>query len=59
MIIYVSIFSVKHFHIWVLKLNNEICVTADANHEFNSAVERIAEVQLVFNSDQLVKYHGL
>jgi hypothetical protein len=46
-------------NIWVLKLNNEICVTADANNEINLAFERIAEVQLVFSSDQLVKYRSL
>jgi hypothetical protein len=46
-------------NIWVLKLSNKSCVAADANNEFNPAFERIAEVQLVVNSDQLVKYRLL
>ena len=46
-------------NIWVLKLNNEICVAADANNEFNTAAERITEVQLVFSPDRLAKNRGL
>jgi hypothetical protein len=46
-------------NIWVLKLNKQICVAADADNEFNPAIEQTAEVQLVFSSDQLAKYRSL
>lgn len=38
--------------IWVVKLDNAVCVAADADNELNSAVERVTDVQLVLNSKQ-------
>jgi hypothetical protein len=45
--------------IWVLKLNNEICVSADSNNDINSAYDEVKEVQLVFNNAQLAKFRLL
>ncbi|HSK71733.1 MAG TPA: DUF4431 domain-containing protein [Pyrinomonadaceae bacterium] len=38
--------------IWILKLNEIVCVAADENNEFNPAVEKVSDVQLVLNSKQ-------
>lgn len=45
--------------IWIVKLNAAVCVEADAGNEFNPAFERITDVQLVFNAEQLRKYRTL
>lgn len=38
--------------IWIVKLDNAVCVAADADNEINPAVERVTDIQLVLNSKQ-------
>ena len=44
--------------IWTLKLDAPICVKADAGNEFNVAVERLTDVQLVLSTEQFKKYRA-
>ena len=45
--------------IWVLKLEDSVCVAADAENEFNPSVESVTEVQLVLNREHLIKSRDL
>lgn len=45
--------------IWVLKLEEVVCVAEDENNEFNPAVEKVSDVQLVLNSKQLREIRAL
>ncbi|HEX8399908.1 MAG TPA: DUF4431 domain-containing protein [Pyrinomonadaceae bacterium] len=44
--------------IWTIKLDAPICVKADAGNEFNVAVKRLTDVQLVLSSEQFKKYRA-
>lgn len=45
--------------VWLVKLESPNCVASDAGNEFNSAFNKITEVQLVFNNEQLRKSKNL
>jgi hypothetical protein len=45
--------------IWLLKLEESVCVAADTENEINHQVESITEIQLVLNKEQLIKYRDL
>lgn len=45
--------------IWIVRLRAPQCVAADANNEFNPAVERVSEVQLVLTAEQMHRYRPL
>lgn len=44
--------------IWTLKLDAPVCVKADRGNEFNAAVARVTDVQLVLSAEQFKKYRA-
>lgn len=45
--------------IWVIKLDQTVCLAADPENEINSGFERVVEMQLVLNKEQFAKHRGL
>ena len=45
--------------IWVVRLRAPQCVAADAGNEFNPAIERVSEVQLVLTGEQMRRFRPM